>query len=160
MCAAGCAPSFWQQRSGSNFLHALNSGGETFAGIDYTNIYSIDDEVVVPNLPPAASSSLHTGRGDITNVAAQQICPLHVAEHLMMGTTDPVAYALVIDAITHDGPADPSRIDRSVCTRVLMPGVNPATLPANEARLTTTVAEQVALYPHVASEPPLKAYAR
>jgi pimeloyl-ACP methyl ester carboxylesterase len=160
LCAASCAPSFWQQRSGSRFLRTLNSGEETYPGIDYTNVYSIDDEVVVPNLPPAASSSLHTGEGETTNVAVQRICPVHVSEHLMMGTTDPVAYALVIDAITHDGPAAPSRIDRSVCTRLLMPGVNPARLLGNETRLASTVAEQVALYPHVPAEPRLASYAR
>jgi hypothetical protein len=60
---------------------------------------------------------------------------VHVAEHLSMGTTDPVGYALVLDAITHDGPGNPARISPSVCSRALMPGVNPLTLPLNGARV-------------------------
>jgi len=32
----GCAPALWQQTYMSNFVRAMNSGGETFPGIDYT----------------------------------------------------------------------------------------------------------------------------
>ena len=67
-------------------------------------------------MPPAAArSELHTGPGDISNNAVQQVCPGHVAEHLSMGSIDPVGYALVIDALTHDGLASAHRINRSVC---------------------------------------------
>ncbi|HEX4249627.1 MAG TPA: hypothetical protein VH008_17315 [Pseudonocardia sp.] len=47
---------------------------------------------------------------------------------------EPVGYALVVDALTHGGLASADRIDRRVCAAPLMPGVDPATLPANEAR--------------------------
>ncbi len=160
LCALACAPAFWQQRTGSAFLTALNDGPETYPGISYTQIYSYTDEVVVPNLPPAASSSLHTGEGDIANIAVQQICPGHLADHLSMGSIDPVGYALVIDALTHDGPARAARIDRSVCTRALMPGVDPAALPANEARYSGQVGTVAATYPPVFAEPALRPYAR
>ncbi len=60
---AGCAPAFWQQQTYSAFSTALNSRAETFAGIDYTQIYTPTDEVVFPNLGPAPSSSLSTGAG-------------------------------------------------------------------------------------------------
>ncbi len=158
-CAAGCAPAVWQQRTGSRFLAALNAGQETYAGIDYTQIYSLDDEIVVPNLPPAASSALTTGAGRISNVAVQQVCPLHVAGHLAMGSIDPVGYALVLDAITHDGPADPARVDPAVCAELLMPGVDPATLPGNEQRYNGESAQTLLTYPRVGAEPPLKPYA-
>jgi triacylglycerol esterase/lipase EstA (alpha/beta hydrolase family) len=160
VCLLPCAPSFWQQRTGSQFLRALNAGGETFAGISYTQVYSIEDEVVVPNLGPAASSALHTGAGAIANIAAQSICPLHVAEHLTMGTLDPVAYAVVLDALTHPGPADAARIPRRVCTQLLMPGVSPAAALRGELRVSLQVDEQLAFYPRVAAEPPLASYAR
>ncbi|GAB3667638.1 hypothetical protein GCM10027596_36990 [Nocardioides korecus] len=39
-----------------------------------------------------------------------------------------MAYALVMDAITRRGPADPARVDRSVCARQYMPYVDPAAL--------------------------------
>src|ERR1700712_4770875 len=90
VCAVGCAPAFWQQGPVSAFLTALNAGPETWSGISYTQMYTATDEVVVPNLGPAASSALHTGTGRIANVLAQSICPVHVAEHLTMGTVDPV----------------------------------------------------------------------
>ncbi|MQA87922.1 MAG: lipase [Streptosporangiales bacterium] len=158
VCVTGCAPAFFQQGTGSRFLEALNSVQETFAGISYTQIYTITDEVVAPNLGPKASSALRTGDGQIANVAVQRICPVHVAEHLTMGTVDPVGYALVRDALTHVGPADPGRIDRGVCAKALMPGVDPVTFPTNFANVTVTAAEQVATYPHVPREPPLKPY--
>jgi hypothetical protein len=160
VCALACAPAFWQQRPDSKLTTALNAGQETYRGISYTQVYSYTDEVVFPNLPPAASSELRTGSGDITNVAVQQVCPGHVADHLTMGSTDPVGYALVVDALTHGGRARAERIDRSVCVAPVMPGVDPATLAVHEARYTGHVAGVVATYPPTLAEPPLRAYAR
>jgi hypothetical protein len=126
-CATfGCPPASWQQLAGAAFIRALNSGAETFAGISYTEIFTHTDEVVQPNATDATSSSaLHTGAGAITNVATQDVCPLDVDEHLTIGTIDPVAYALVMDALNHAGPAVPSRISRAVCLQLYQPGVNP-----------------------------------
>jgi pimeloyl-ACP methyl ester carboxylesterase len=155
LCTLGCAPSIWQQTTGSRFLTALNAGAETFAGIDYTVAFSNTDEVVFPNFGPKASSSLAGAR----NIAAQSICPLDLSEHIAMGTYDSVAWSVVLDAITHPGAADPNRISRATCLRPLMPGVNPVTFALNEARVGATAAEQLATYPHTSREPPLKPYA-
>lgn len=160
VCAPGCAPAFWQQRSGSAFLTALNAGPETYAGIDYTQVFTATDEVVAPNLPPVASSALHTGSGRIANILVQDVCPGHVAEHLTMGSIDPVGYATVLDALGHDGPAELGRIDRGWCLRATMPGVDPLTLPADEARYHSHIALVLATYPHVAAEPEIRSYAR
>ena len=44
-----------------------------------------------------------------------RICRYDIFKHLLIGTVDPVAYALVMDALTHSGPAVPSRVaDSSV----------------------------------------------
>ena len=43
LCATSCPPSYHQQASTSAFVAALNSGTETFAGIDYTAIYTLTD---------------------------------------------------------------------------------------------------------------------
>jgi hypothetical protein len=43
-----------------------------------------------------------------------------------MGTVDPVTYALVMDALSHRGPAVPSHVPASVCTEVYQPGIDPA----------------------------------
>jgi triacylglycerol esterase/lipase EstA (alpha/beta hydrolase family) len=158
ICAVGCAPAIWQQRDSADFIKALNSYQETFPGISYTQVYTHTDEVVVPNFDSTGSSSLHGGGGAITNVATQEICPLDFNEHLGVGTYDPVAYALAIDALQHPGPADPSRIPSSVCTQLLMPGVNPLTFATDFASAGAVVSTTLATYPHVAAEPPLRCY--
>ncbi|MET3961511.1 hypothetical protein ABIE44_001445 [Marmoricola sp. OAE513] len=140
VCVEGfttCTPQGWQQRSTSAFIEALNSRSETFAGISYTEIYSRTDEVVLPSTGAKPSSAL-TGPGRITNVATQSICALDVYEHLTVGTVDPVTYALATDALNHDGPAQASRISRSVCLQPFMPGVNPLDL-ANNLRTLSIV---------------------
>jgi hypothetical protein len=124
-CDTGCPPADWEQAYASPFIQALNSGAETFAGISYTEVYTHTDEVVQPDSSPAhCTSCLTTGAGQITNVATQSVCPSDVFEHLAIGTVDPVAYALGIDALTHPGPADPARIPSSVCSEATAPDVD------------------------------------
>jgi triacylglycerol esterase/lipase EstA (alpha/beta hydrolase family) len=158
VCSLGCAPAFWQQRRGSNFLKGLNSYQETFPGISYSNVYTRTDEVVVPNLGPAASSSLQGGGGQIANVAIQDVCPLDVNEHLGIGTYDNPAYELAVDALTHRGPANPSRISAAACGHPFMPGVNPLTFPTDYANELAFIAKVIATYPRVSREPPLACY--
>jgi pimeloyl-ACP methyl ester carboxylesterase len=159
LCAVGCAPAIWQQRSGAAFIAALNSEQETFAGISYTNIYTHTDEILVPNFGPAALSALHSGGGAITNVAIQQVCPVDLTEHIGIGTYDNTAYAIALDALTHPGPADPARVSRAVCLDPLMPGVNPLTFASDFAATNALLATTLATYPHVSTEPPLACYA-
>ena len=145
LCLNGCPPADWQQDSKSQFIAALNSYAETFAGISYTNVYTHADEVVTPaDNNDDASAALHTGGGAITNVATQDICPNDRYEHLGIGTVDPVAYALAIDALTHPGPADPARIDRSVCSQLFMPGVDPLNINT-ELQIAGAVPSQLAV---------------
>ncbi|WP_051471138.1 lipase family alpha/beta hydrolase [Patulibacter minatonensis] len=163
----GCPVASLQQRAGSKFITALNSGQETFAGISYTNIRTNYDEVVTPSNVTdgaTASSSLTTGDGRITNVAVQDVCPGDVSEHLLVGTTSNTAYELAMDALTHDGPAVPSRVPASTCATPLMPGVNPLNLEANLKVLTalpglvSVVGVNLAGVPTTTTEPALKDY--
>ncbi|WP_433785668.1 esterase/lipase family protein [Actinomycetospora sp. CA-101289] len=156
--AAGCAPAFWQQQTLSAFTTALNSRAETFAGIDYTSLWTPTDEVVVPNLGPAPSSRLTTGEGRRANISTFDVCPGHVAEHLSMGSFDAVAYALVVDALDHDGPAATRRIDRAACLAPFQEGVDPVAFPGNLASYVAGAGFQVATYPHVLTEPALAPY--
>jgi pimeloyl-ACP methyl ester carboxylesterase len=158
ICMPGCAPSIWQQRSTAHFIAALNSYQETFPGISYTSIYTNTDEVVVPNFGPAASSALHGGGGQITNLAIQAVCPLDLTEHIGIGTYDATAFAIAMDALTHPGPADPARVNRAVCLDPLMPGVNPLTFLTDFAQTNAVIATTLATYPHVPAEPPLACY--
>jgi len=169
-CVAGrtsCPPAVWQQASTAHFIAALNSGAETFRGISYTEIFTHTDEVVQPNSTDATSSSaLHTGAGRITNVATQDICPTDTYEHLDVGTIDPVTYALVMDALNHDGPAEPARINRSVCQSVYQPGVDPSSANTYEQVLMSapgllavgTPFVNFVGAPEVKSEPKLRCY--
>ena len=155
-CPRGCIPADTQQASDSKFIAALNSGQETFPGISYTEVYSHFDEEVQPNQDSNGTSSLHGGGGRITNVAVQDICPNDTSEHLGLGTVDTVAYSLAIDALEHDGPADPSRIPLSVCAQPLMPGINPVTFPLDAGRAAFDV--ETSSGDTVTHEPPLACY--
>ncbi len=155
-CQNGCSPADMQQENTSNFIAALNSYQETFKGISYTDVYTHDDEEVQPNSNSNGSSSLHTGDGQITNVAVQDVCPTDTVDHLGVGTYDPVAYALAIDALDHAGPADPARVPQSTCTEGLMPGVNPVTGPG--AGLKALADDETSSSETVTTEPPLACY--
>ncbi|MEV4423395.1 hypothetical protein AB0L40_26005 [Patulibacter sp. NPDC049589] len=163
----GCPIASLQQASTSRFIAALNSRQETFAGISYTNIRSNLDEVVLPSAVAdarTASSSLTTGDGRITNVAVQDVCPGDLSEHLLVGTTSNTAYALAMDALTHDGPADPSRITPATCAAPLMPGIDVTNLQANLnvlaalPGLVSVVGVNLAGVPVAKEEPALKPY--
>lgn len=158
-CRTDCPPAYWQQATGAHFLDALNSRAETFAGIDYTVVFSRADEVVVPNLDASGSSSLHTGRGRIANIAVQDTCPTDASDHLAMGTYDPVGFALAVDAFTHPGTAVPARIAKSVCAEGLQPGVNRATFAGDYAGFLQAIGGAAASAPEVTAEPPVDCYA-
>jgi triacylglycerol esterase/lipase EstA (alpha/beta hydrolase family) len=156
-CGKACSAANWQQADTSNFMKALNSRQETFKGISYTNVYTRTDEIVQPNQnAQTGSSSLRTGDGRITNVATQEVCPTDVFEHLLVGLIDPVAYALAVDALDHDGPADPKRIPPTTCLMPLQPGVNPLTA----LRDATAALASYASYEGraIPAEPPLACY--
>ncbi len=158
-CATGssCPPSFWQMRSNADFIRAVNSRQETFRGVSYTNVYTVHDQYVTPNQDDSGSTSLRGG-GRITNVALQDVCADNRSEHIALGTSDPVAYALVMDALTHQGPARPDRIDDSVCSTPFMPGVDPSTYDEDVAAVDDAIAANIAASPVVTAEPALKPY--
>lgn len=158
LCHVTCPPAFWQQATRSHFLAALNHGPETYPGIDYTVVYSDTDEVVVPNVGPAASSAL-TPAANVEDVVVQKLCPADTSEHLLMGTADPVAFAVAMDALAHSSLAAPARISRSVCTEGLSPAVDRSTFAVDFAETALRIAAAIAAAPETRSEPPLPAYA-
>ncbi len=84
--------------------------------MSYTSVYSLTDNLAFPQLPQSVSA-----QGDgATNVPIQSICPVRVVDHAQP-VADAVAYAVVFDAFTHLGPADPSRIDRSLYGQLFCP---------------------------------------
>jgi triacylglycerol esterase/lipase EstA (alpha/beta hydrolase family) len=155
-CDPDCAPAIWQQRQDSAFMEALNTGPETWPGISYTVIYSPTDGVIVP----ADLSKLETGDGAIANIALNEACYDHVADHLTLGTSDPVAYALAADALSHPGPASLASFDRLACNAFFQPGVNKEFFPVNGGRAFAAVVATLLLTEHVPAEPALAGYAK
>jgi hypothetical protein len=92
----------------------------------------------------------------ITNVSVQDVCPADIVEHFGIGTYDPVAYALAIDALDNPGPADPARIPKSVCLPGVMPGVNLLTFPLSA--LKGLIDDETSTGMTVYQEPPLDCY--
>jgi triacylglycerol esterase/lipase EstA (alpha/beta hydrolase family) len=118
LCFPGsaCPPAAWQITRGSRFLHAVY-GKPLPKGPAYTSIATAFDPLITPE--PTASRL--TGA---RNILVQDVCPLRPIEHFTI-LGDAVTYRLVLDAISHAGPADPARINRSACAEAMMPGVPP-----------------------------------
>lgn len=91
------------QVAGSEFMTELNSIGDTVAGPDYTVIATKYDEVVMPY----KSQFLQGNSAQVTNVLLQDKCPLDVSGHAGVAV-DPVVHRWVLNALSTDGPADPS----------------------------------------------------
>ncbi|HEY1823063.1 MAG TPA: alpha/beta fold hydrolase [Trebonia sp.] len=89
-----------EQEQGSAFLANLNVT-PTVAGVNYTVIESVDDEVVTPYTNaflPAASN--------VKNMIVNAQCPLDFSDHLEIAA-DPVAMADMLNALD---PASPVRV--------------------------------------------------
>lgn len=155
LCAVLCSAANWQQRSQSAFIAALNAGPETFPGISYTEISTDLDEVVTPS----TSAYLSGPKRRVTNLSVQQVCPGEVVDHFGM-SYDNAAWLAGLDALTHRGPARLQRIDRATCGRLLMPGVDPASFPAEAALALAQTATSSATAEQLTAEPPLAPYAR
>lgn len=85
-------PACEQQRAGSAFITALNSGGETVAGVDYTVIQTLYDQVVTPY------SSAFLSGSNVRNILLQKQCILDLGDHLSM-PYDHIAAADVLTAL-------------------------------------------------------------
>jgi triacylglycerol esterase/lipase EstA (alpha/beta hydrolase family) len=90
-------PACEQQRAGSAFITALNSGGETVAGVDYTVIQTRFDQVVTPYTSAFLSGS------SVHNVLLQNQCILDLGDHLSM-PYDHIAAADVLTALDPPHP--------------------------------------------------------
>ncbi len=94
-----------QLLAGSDFIAKLRSGGTPkVPGIEYTNIVTRYDELVVPY-----TSGIEPG---MTNYTVQDFCPADLSEHFQV-VADPVAAQLVLNAL------DPSTAKTVPCKLVL-----------------------------------------
>ncbi len=147
-----CVTAFWQMRRGSDYIGALRRELPP-DDVSYTSIGTRTDELVVP----APEGTYLPGA---RNVFVQDVCPGRPVDHFAMAF-DAVGYAMVVDALTHPGPTDTSRVSPSTCTRLYGPGMDPGRVAVGglsflEARVGRTVEG----YPEADGEPPLRPYAR
>ncbi len=152
-----CAASMYQMRSDSNFLAALNEGRHAFGRVAMTSIVTNDDAVFV--LPE--QGMLGGTSGQIADVALQDLCPGHQAQHNDLPFDGP-GYAIVTDALDHAGPANLSRIDpAAACADDTMPGVDRAYANSRLAGYSATLAGYLGPNgPKAEGEPPLAPYVR
>lgn len=137
-CFAAC----WQLRPDAKFLAALNRSDETPGDVSYTNIFTVNDEFVSPVESPALAGA--------SNVLIQDLCPGRPVEHLLLAG-DAVTWELALDALTHAGPANPTRISALTCLKLALPG---ATLDWPRRGADTSEGS------FLDSEPVLRPYAR
>lgn len=90
-----------QQAAGSEFLAALNTPDETPGDVDYTQVVTRYDEVVVPY-----TSGFLAADPRSTDITLQDRCPAEATEHLLVPTSRQ-AIAWVLEAFGREGPADP-----------------------------------------------------
>ncbi|HET7121777.1 MAG TPA: alpha/beta fold hydrolase [Solirubrobacterales bacterium] len=93
-------PACEQQRAGSSFITQLNAGGETVAGVEYTVIQTLYDQVVTPY------SSAFLSGANVHNVLLQSQCILDLGDHLSM-PYDHIADADVLTALDPLHPKHP-----------------------------------------------------
>lgn len=148
-------PALIQMTPGSSFLRALNSGDKTPDEASHTNIWGWQD-ASVPG--PGGLSTAHLDGA--TNLAVHDLCPGRHVSHSGL-VDDPVVRAIVLDALTHPGPADSGRLDETVCipdpaaAQELLPSVGQAVVGTlGLVNLTLD-----ALIDAAPQEPPLAPYA-
>jgi len=144
-----CPDIGWQMKPGSHWIGALNRHPlpET---VSVTTIGTHNDELVWP--APTA-----TGFAGATNLMVQQLCPSRPVGHLGL-LWDAATYALVTDALDHDGTADLDRISHSACWQTTYPGID--YLAMSQLLITVGVfVDKLLTLPRTVAEPPLRDYA-
>lgn len=143
-----CPALAWQLSRDSNFVNALNDE-RVNPDIDVTSLFTLTDE----GIQPARQVSSYSGG---TNIAIQDHCRTRLVGHVGM-LYDGTGYKLALDALTHPGPAVPSRVD-DLCGDRLLPQFDALGFAragiAGSAKYLGIVGE-----PFISSEPPLPAYA-
>jgi triacylglycerol esterase/lipase EstA (alpha/beta hydrolase family) len=98
-------PACEQQRAGSAFITALNAGGETVPGVDYTVIQTRYDTVVTPY------TSAFLSGPNVRNILLQNQCILDLGDHLSM----PYDHIVGADILTALDPTNPRK---PLCTPI------------------------------------------
>lgn len=155
-------PAILQQEYNSNFITTLRADGGDSAYVPTTTIYSgFLDEIVEPQQGTGASAYLLDARGvGVSNNEVQTVCrgglagTFYTHEGVLY---NPLAFALFVDALTHDGPGRPERLDLAqVCATYLTPGLDLTDFLLTENTIPIAGFE-ILVYPSPTTvEPPIK----
>jgi len=125
------SPSVEQQAYNSNFIKTLRSFGGDSAYVPTTNVYTgTYDEIVEPQQNANASAILLDARNvGVTNAQVQLVCgadsPAGLFQTHESMLANSLSFALAVDALTHDGPGQISRIDlNSICQQPIAAGLS------------------------------------
>jgi triacylglycerol lipase len=150
-----CAASLYQMRTGSQFLTALNKGGQTAGKVPETAIVTNADSIFVSPEQGRITGSPKL----VTNAAVQDLCPSDQPGHNELPFDGPT-FAIVTDALDHKGPAKLDRIDAGAACA--LPSVPGTTHDEGEAKLAAYTGTLVDLLgpngPKAQGEPPLACY--
>ena len=162
-----CVPSFKQQLAGSNVLDVFANDDGRHAYVPTTTIYSATDEIVQPMFGPGASAIIHPRDGvEVSNNLLQEVCFAQIAGGIYtheLALANPVTWALIEDAMTHDGPGDVSRVPdlkSNVCNQLLAPALDLEDALGTEGLMVIAVANIVAYDEKSTTEPPIMPYAQ
>ncbi|KAI5370001.1 Putative alpha/Beta hydrolase [Septoria linicola] len=160
-------PAVLQQESGSNFIKTLRSNGGDSAYVPTTSVFSgFFDEIVQPQSGTGASAFIKDARRvGSSNTEVQKICPGKPAGSVFTHEGvlyNAIGFALLKDALTHNGPGQVSRIPNlaSLCENYLTPGLDLADFLLTENAILIAGLTIVTYPQKVTIEPALKSYAR
>ncbi|RAO73987.1 uncharacterized protein BHQ10_009999 [Talaromyces amestolkiae] len=159
-----CTPSVVQQEYTSSFVATLRAEDGDSAFVPTTVLYSSFDEIVEPQGGMSASAYMLDVRDvGVTNAWTQEVCAGQVAGGVYTHEGmlyNPLSWALAIDALTHDGPGDISRLDLdTVCSTYLAEGLLLDDLLGTEGLLLLALVNLLGYESWTAVEPPIMAYA-
>lgn len=159
-----CAPAFQQQEYDSAFIAAFRAKGGDTAYVPTTTLYSgFFDEIVEPQQGTGASAFLKGPSTLVTNNEFQTVCPAGSPGASFFGHAtslyNPLGYALVVDALTHDGPGLASRVDlASACSTYSAPGLTITDNLETAALIPVALVLDLLYFPKGLVEPALKPY--
>lgn len=157
-----CVPSVIQQDYNSNFITQLRKTNGDSAYVPTTNVYSAFDEIVEPQQGTAASGFLNDARKiGVSNTFLQGACAGEAAAGLYTHEGvlyNPVAYALVVDALTHVGPGSFQRV-LSSCQDIVAPGLSLSDVIETESLIPLALLNIFSYLPKVGTEPKIASYA-
>lgn len=161
-----CPPSVVQQEATSQLIATLRRNNGDSAYVPTTSFYSgFFDEIVQPQSGSEASANLRDVRGvGVANIEVQRVCAGKIGgsfyDHAGL-LFNPLVYAMIVDALTHEGPGDLSRLDLdAVCDSYAADGLDLDDVLATSGLIPIAGALLLTYPEKTFTEPPLRPYAR